>query len=181
MAANSSLFPLFFLGLASGVILLPLTAYRFVTPRWLRWVLWASGVLLLIRNLLIVRGIHAETAYAFIAMTGFTLPGVVALDQLIRHPNMTPKKLLVRWCLPLLGIAGATCWWPGIAMTVGRLIGAALVGACLLLSAKIPVPSLRRTLLILGLAYSFWTVAPVLLSELVLLILLWHAYETARA
>ena len=181
MAVGGTSSSTFLLGLASGLTLLPLTAYRNVTPGWLKWLLWAGGLLLLARYLLIAGRVNVEAAYAFIQVIGFAVPGVIALDQLIRHPNMTPKKLAVTWCLPLIVVAGATCWWPRIAIIVGRLIGAGLMGMCFFLSWKIPVPTLRRTMLILGLAYGLWAVAHVLLSELPLLLALWYAYDTASS
>lgn len=182
----------FLLGLASGLVLLPLMSYRHVSPGWLRAGLWAGGLLLLSRYLLIYGSAAANAALAFSETAGFLLPAVVALDQLIRHPGMTPKKLVITWCLPLLAVAGGICWWPAASALAVDLCGAALCAACLFLMTKIPLPALHRALFILSLSYGFWVVErvtarlhgsslPFALSELTLLIGLWYAYETAHS
>ena len=100
---------LFCLGLAVGVVLLAMAAYLTVSPRWLRWLLLASGVLAAGRYmtmaLLAVSPHPQELRWAwrcwYGTSIGLTFPSLVALDQLVRHPAMTPRKLL-QWYAPFL-------------------------------------------------------------------------------
>lgn len=100
---------LFLLGLASGVTLLSLIAYRRLSPRWLKWLLIATGCFTLSRYLTMTlfatspdpqRVWFLRPCY-FATSIGLTLPSVFAVDQLLRHPAMSPKKLL-GWCSPFL-------------------------------------------------------------------------------
>ncbi len=100
---------LFLLGLAAGLALLATTAYRRVSPTWLKWLLIALGLFTASRYVVMALFTHPEALHRFwglrrcwLATTvGLTLPSVFAVDQLLRHPAISPAKLL-RWLSPLL-------------------------------------------------------------------------------
>ena len=100
---------LFLLGLASGLALLALTSYRRISPMWLRWLLFVSGAFVISRYVTLALFTQARATQQFWALrhcwlatsVGLTLPSVIAVDQLVRHPAMTPKKLF-RWYAPFL-------------------------------------------------------------------------------
>ena len=179
----------------------------------------ASGLLLIIRYVMIM---HVMTmleqtwwldyltdmrqyTWWSVGSIGFTLPGIFAVDQLIRHPAITPKKLL-RWYLLFL-LAEATTVVITIVGTIGwsfaaqlvLLIGFAggFVGVCVLLARKVPSAPLRRALGGLALSYGYLGARVLLLfplgaalgqrwintiafsSEIAALLALWYAYETS--
>ncbi len=179
---------LFLLGLASGIGLLALTAYRRVSPHWLRWLLMASGVFVMSRYLTMALFTMEDAPVRwpllrhcwYASTVGLTLPSVMAIDQLVRHPAMTPRKLLT-WFSPFLliyagviwfgpraplvtkfwipGMGGGFHWLPGlggfwrlllIATQTVFVIG--FVAIAVSLVRRLPVPRLRRALLGLVLA-----------------------------
>ncbi|MDP3722085.1 MAG: hypothetical protein Q8R91_01120 [Candidatus Omnitrophota bacterium] len=202
---------LFFLGLAGGIALLPITAYRHVSPVWLKWLLIISGLWVMSRYPLLAlftppetpRGLWMARYGSLGSLVGFTLPSVFAIDQLVRHPAMSPQRLL-RWCAPWLTACGAVILFGDVRLaadSIGRWgmglgVGVAVVGfvgVCIILMRKIPSPPIRTALL--GLAVgssavgfngllialggrSAWSF---LSSEMLMLLALWHAYETAAA
>ena len=99
----------FLLGVAAGLTVLTMTAYRRVSPSWLKWLLLATGVLTLSRYIVMACVGAASSPDRFwswgygyyVRSIGFTLPSVMAIDQLLRHPKMSPQRLL-RWIAPLL-------------------------------------------------------------------------------
>lgn len=105
---------LFLLGLASGVALLAISSFRQVTPAWLKWALTASGLLVIARYVTLAIFTSSDAPQRFWGLRhvwfgsaiGLTFPSAFAVDQLIRHPAMTPKKLL-RWVAPFLVAYGA--------------------------------------------------------------------------
>ncbi|MBI4597675.1 MAG: hypothetical protein HY737_04645 [Candidatus Omnitrophica bacterium] len=188
---------IYLVGLASGVVLLPITSFRRLSPLWLKLLLVAAGCLLIIRYLMLglpdpVAPPMGRWSAPFVRLTGaigVTLPGIFAMDQLIRHPAMTPQKLL-RWCAPLIALDLVTCWRIPLAMLVQGAVGLGLASACAMLGGKIPVPSIRKPLAILGLAYGMWAAANLLiglataiplrwmlLAELNLMLAVWHAFD----
>ena len=194
-------FTLFLLGLASGLTLLAISAYRHVSPPWLKWLLMISGILLMSRYAMMARLVAAEglsqawipTYYWMASSIGLTLPAVFAVDQLIRHPAMTPRKLLA-WSVPLLAADGAVLFGARVVFVVVHvmfLIG--FVGICLLLTRKIPSPRIQGALRGLAVVYGYlgfdlllvtsgrWGVTPLLRSEPAVLLALWYAYETSAA
>ncbi|MBI4355611.1 MAG: hypothetical protein HY597_04085 [Candidatus Omnitrophica bacterium] len=100
---------LFFLGLAAGCVVVTLTRYEQVSPRWLRGVLMGLGGLLLARCALMAGLALSDDPQPwwvwhrlwFVTAMGLTLPAVLVIDQLLRHPALSPKKIL-RWCSPVL-------------------------------------------------------------------------------
>ena len=197
--------PAFLLGLAAGLAFLPLTAYRHVSPSWLKWLLMATGLLLI--------GRYAVTAYLYTAATvnmtavitmlvsclwlvgfiGFTLPAAFAVDQIIRHPAMTPKKLLW-WYVPLPVVVGVplVSGHHFILVMVQTVACLGFAGACLTLCRKLPSPPIRRALLGLVLAYGGlgtllilsrcllgFALVSLLYPEMAALAALWYEYETS--
>lgn len=172
---------LFLLGLASGVALLTISAYRRVSPGWLKWLLVACGALVISRYATMALFASAETPEQvwgfrhcwFASYLGLTLPSVFAIDQLLRHPAMTPKKLLA-WFSPFLLAYGALIlaadaspvadpvmgWMPKLspgwrlfASSVQGVYILGFVGISVMLIRKVPVPSIRIALLGLILAH----------------------------
>ena len=173
---------LFLLGLACGVSLLPLSYYAVASPRWLRGLLVFVGALGAGRYL-------AMAAFAVIddpqqiwfwhrlwfgSAIGLTVPGIFAVDALIRHPAMTPEKLLRR-IAPLLAVYAVLALFAQARAVPDRLMGwhielmsgwrlfaaviqavfvAGMIAMCLLLIRKIPVSSIRGALALLALAYA---------------------------
>jgi hypothetical protein len=212
---------LFLLGLAGGVSLLTLTAYRHVSPAWLRWMLFAAGLFVATRYVTMALFTSPDAPQRFgwlrpcwyATSLGLPLACVIALDQLIRHPAMTPKRLLT-WFSPFLAAYGAVIVFGAAVIVPDRVLGwtlhlqpawrAALslthtvftlgfIGLCILMSLKLPSRPIRIALafLVLGqmflgfdglvLALGRWYFRPYLFSELVMLLALWHAYETSAA
>ena len=183
---------LFLLGLACGVSLLPLSLYTGLSPRWVRWSLVLVGSLAAGRYL-------AMAAFAVIddpqriwmwhrlwfgSAIGLTLPGVFALDALVRHPAMTPKKLLRRLA-PLLAayailalfaqahpVQDRLMGWKIELEPAGRIVAAlvqaafvaGMIGVCAILIRKVPVPEIRGALALLALAYAALAVDGIVLA-----------------
>jgi hypothetical protein len=173
---------LFLLGFACGPALLAVSAYGTVSPRWVRWLLVAAGGLVIARYVVMAAFALAETPDRlwawhrlwFGSMVGLTVPGVFAIDALIRHPAMTPKKLLLRFS-PFLAAylvlamfaearpaADRLMGW-SVALTPGWRLAAGVVqsafvmgavGLCVLLIRKIPVRPIQLALGLLALAYA---------------------------
>lgn len=102
---------LFCLGLASGFVVLTCTAYRRVSPQWLKWLLIGLGGFVISRYVTLTLFTQAKAVQQFwwlrhcwlATSVGLTLPSIVAVDHLVRHPAMTPKKLF-RWYAPFLTV-----------------------------------------------------------------------------
>lgn len=183
---------LFLLGLASGLALLAITAYRRVSPIWLRWLLIAAGLLMLSRYLTMALFTHPEAPQRFWALRhcwfassiGLTLPSLFAIDQLVKHPAMTPRKLL-HWYAPFLAVYAAVIgwgpftpqpnpfggWlpmlnpaWRGVLSIVQSVFVVGFIGVCLMLMRKLPSRSIRIALLGLALSYSYLGVDGLLLA-----------------
>ena len=212
-------FYLFLLGFAAGVALLTTTSYRRVSPRWLRWLLMISGLLVMSRYVTLALFTATDAPRYFSALRpcwfatsfGLTFPSACALDQLLRHPAMTPKKLLV-WFSPFLAVYGLMLLFAGVTLAPDRLMGWTLhlgtgwqillattqgafvlgfIGISLMLMSKIPSTTIRLALLGLAagqaylgldgllLALGRWYFRPFLYSEMLMLLALWHAFETS--
>lgn len=211
---------LFWLGLATGAAWLAMSAYRFVSPRWLKWLLWASGLLVMSRYL--TMAILATSAQPpvwwllrrlwFASVVGLTFPGVVALDQLVRHPAMTPKKLLIRFSPfllayalvlllgrieleshPVIGMRPRLVGWAvGVLACAHTAFILVMLGLGFLLAKKLPSPPIRLALAGLMAAYAYlgadgvllavgrWYPWPFLYSEILALVALWLAFDTAK-
>ena len=121
---------LFLVGLASGLTLLSLTAYRRMSPRWLKWLLVGVGCFTLSRYVTMAvfasspdpqRVWFLRPCY-FATSIGLPLPSVFAVDQLLRHPAMSPKKLL-RWSSPFLIASLAAIFFSSSVPVPDRVIG----------------------------------------------------------
>ena len=177
---------LFLLGLAGGLSLLTLTSYRRVSPAWLRWLLIVSALVMFSRYVATAAFVTTTSPERlrvlrhvgwFVTLLGFIVPSVFAVDQLLRHPAMTPKKLLVRF-LPFLAAASIAApfqWWRWILHGSFALAFAAF---CVLLIRKIPSWPMRLALLGLAIGQSYLAFDG-LYAEMAMLLALWFAYETA--
>ena len=183
----------FLLGLAGGLSLLTLSSYRRVSPGWLKWLLIASVLFVFGRYVAAavfdaatppehVRILH--TCGWFTTLLGLILPSVFAVDQLLRHPVMTPKKLLVLF-LPFLAAMSTAAPFPfqrlrWIYQGVFALGFFVMIGT--LLMRKIPFPSRPIRLALLALAAGQIALALFsghLYAEMAMLLAIWFAYETA--
>ena len=174
----------FLLGLASGTALLTMSAFRRVSPRWLKWLLLFTGVLMIGRYVTLALYTTIDAPQRFpswlkhcwlFSSVGLTLPGVMAIDQLLRHPGMSPKKLLT-WFSPFLAAYTAVIlfgpltpvpdrvvgWtltlapeWTGALLVVQAAFVVGFVGICVMLVRKIPSPPIRSALVGLALAYIY--------------------------
>ena len=165
---------LFCLGLASGLTLLTITGYRRVSPRWLKWVLVASGLFVMSRYVTMAIFTRADAPQHFWMLrrcwwatsVGLTLPSVFAIDQLVRHPALSPNKIL-RWFAPFLLVYALVIlvgsshpvpdrvigWMPRLeggwrfllALTQSAFV-VTFVGFCVLLIRKLPSAPIRLPL-----------------------------------
>ncbi len=174
---------LFLLGLAGGLSLLTLTSYRRVSPTWLRWLLIASALSMFSRYVAMaaftttISPKHLRLVGWFVTLPGFILSSVFAIDQLLRHPAMTPKKLLAR--LPPFFAAWFTAapfpWWSRI---LHGIVAVAFAAICMVLIRKIPSRPIRLALLGLAVGQSYLALDG-LYAEMAMLLALWFAYETS--
>lgn len=210
---------LFLLGLASGIVLLTVTAYRAVSPRWLKWLLIASGVFVISRYVTMALFTQPDAPHRFWGLrhcwfatsVGLTLPSLFAVDQLLRHPAMTPKKLL-QWFSPFLVAYASVILFGDVSPVPDRVAGwmpqlspawrwvvsithaifvLGFLGIGAMLMRKIPSRSIRLALagLMVGHAYlgldglllvlNLWYFRPFLYSEILTLLAIWFAFDTA--
>ncbi len=183
---------LFLLGLASGITLLAMTSYRRISPTWLKWLVMATGLFVFSRYVTLALFTWPDAPQRFSALrhcwlatsVGLTLPSVVAVDQLIRHPAMTPKKLL-RWFSPFLAayaavilfgrftavpdpVAGWTLdlapGWERLVAVVQSVFVAGFLCIAGMLARKIPVTQIRVALGGLMLAQAYLGLDGILLA-----------------
>lgn len=207
---------LFLLGLAAGMGLLTLTAYRAVSPAWLRRLLTVVSMCVIARYVSLalfamlqqppLPWLLARCWYA--STVGLTLPSVVAIDQLVRHPAMTPRRLLT-WFSPFLAVYVATLLfgvvvppigepvlaapWRMVLSTTQAIFATSFIAACVLFIRKVPLLPIRIALAALAAAHTYlavdgmilaaggWYFRPYLFSEMAALLALWFAYETAAS
>ena len=120
----------FLYGLTSGIAILTITSYRHVSPWWLKGLLIASGLLVISRYLTLALFTIPDAPQRFWTWRhcwfgtslGLTFPSVVALDQLLRHPAMTPQKLLARYA-PFGAVYIAVMLFAPVASSPDRLAG----------------------------------------------------------
>lgn len=187
-------------------MVLAISGYRHASPAWLRWLLIGSGTLLVGRYTAMAVELSNFQVQHWIfdcrwiaRFVGLTLPAVFAVDQLIRHPAITPKKLLRGYAVLLsiyLAAYGLRAM-PGaeaIFFSIEFAFPFVIAGLCLMLMRNIPSPPIRRVLLILTLTYVCLGVTTpfawyyersedlyeFVFAEMIGLVALWHAFETAH-
>ena len=179
---------LFLLGLAGGLSLLTLSSYRRVSPRWLKWLLIASALFVFSRYVAIAMFAAAASPERlrllrhigwFATVLGLILPSVFAIDQLLRHPAMTPKKLLVRF-LPFLAAFFTATPFQWLRWIFHGLFALVFAVVCVLLMRQIPLRPIRLALLSLVVGQSALALNS-LYGEMAMLLALWFAYETAAS
>lgn len=210
---------LFLLGLASGLTVLTLTAYRRVSPNWLKGLLIVTGLFMMSRYLTMALFTSPEAPQRFwtlrycwfASLIGLTLPSVVVIDQLVKHPAMSPKKLLV-WLSPFLAIWAAVIlfghiiprsdpllgWtvhlstgWQWVASGAHTVFIVGFLIICVMIMLKFPSRPIRIALLGLTVGFGYLGVNGLLFAlgdssvgqslypEMVTLLAIWNAYETA--
>lgn len=174
----------YLLGFATGLALATTASYRHVSPPWLRWLLMLSGAFVMSR--------YTIRAPWILGAIGLTLPAFFAIDQLLKHPAMTPVKLL-RWYAPFATLYGLVllCRDPAVmqrlSAVVTGLFSAVLLIVGLLLVRRVPVGTIRTALLLLIVAYVGFAIDTIHMgsrpgfsyAELLVLLALWHAFETS--
>ncbi len=119
----------------------------------------------------------------FASSIGLTIPSMFAVDQLLRHPAMTPTKL-IRWCAPFLLVYAAVIlfgqvspahdalgWVPHLRgawrMVLGTTQGVFVIGfisICGFFMTKVPSQPIRIGLLGLALAQGYLALDGILLA-----------------
>ena len=177
---------LFSLGPAAGLSLLTLTSYRRVSPAWLKRVLLAGALCLFGRYAVLAMFAAAASPESlrilrvtgwFITLLALILPSIFAVDQLLRHPAMTPKKLLIR-CLPFFAAASTAAPFPWWCRILHAAFALAFVALCIALIRKIPSRPFQLALLVLAAGQSALAFGG-LYAEMAMLLVLWFAYESA--
>lgn len=170
---------LFLLGFASGLCVLVITSFRRISPTWLKLVL--TAVILLTGSRYVVMALYTNPATLhrfwflhplwFGSLIGLTLPSIFAIDQLLRHPAITPMKLmkgyfpfLIAYIAIMVFGRGAPIsdptgsWivqldsvWQWVLISTQIIFVICFISACFLLINKIPNRIIRTALLILAL------------------------------
>ncbi|MBI2104855.1 MAG: hypothetical protein HYT90_04650 [Candidatus Omnitrophica bacterium] len=184
---------LFLLGLASGAALLTASAFRRVSPPWLKGLLAASALFVVSRYVTLALFATAQSPervwgwrYCWFA-TSLALPlqSAFAVDQLVRHPAMSSKRLL-RWLAPFLLVYGAVILFADVEAMPDRVVGwslrlspawrvvlaaahglfvAGFLTVCVLLFRKIPLRPIRIALLGLALGQALLALDGLLLAR----------------
>jgi len=186
-------FRLFLLGVSAGLATLMISAYRRVSPRWLRWLLFGSGLLVVGRYLALAAQPPPHDGLGRIAdagsLIGLTLPGVFAMDQLLRHPAITPKTLL-QWYGPFAAVATTSLFFGSrhLSSLLVVVFAVGVVGGGVFVIRTFPSPAVRPALLALMLGYGALGAGALgagallplpHLPEMLTSLALWYAYDTA--
>ena len=177
---GSAVLDAFLLGFAAGLALLTLTAYRHASPAWLRWLLILLALLMAGRYaVLTLISLNAPERLVSAAFPALALSAVMAIDHVVRHPAMTPRKLL-QWVLPFLFLDGAVILLQAWRLTwiLHSLFAAGFAAVCVMLGRKIPSRPIRQALAALAAGQLLLAAAPSLYSEMLMLAALWFAYDT---
>ena len=172
---------LFLLGFAAGLAVLALTAYRRITPLWLRAALIATALFMMGRYVTLAafasvrdpQSVWILRHFWFASSVALTFPSVFAVDQLLRHPKMTPRKLLIGYS-PFLAVYASlilfgqfravpdriTGWtlelesfWPLLVSIVQSVFVLLFVGASVLFLLKVPMRAVRVALALLAFSH----------------------------
>jgi hypothetical protein len=187
---------IFCVGFACGIALLAITAYRHVSPVWLRVLLMATGLLMMGRYAVLAEFAGALSgrqwflwwSCGYIAMA---FAAVFAVDQLLRHPAMTPRKLMLGFLPFLLAYMGFILLDHDLLVKVAQgFFSVLFVGGCGFFIRKIPVLPIRIALGLLALAFGLLGMSALMpggmgwsfeVPEIFTLFCLWYAFETALA
>ena len=182
----------FLLGLASGIAVLTISAFQRVSPPWLKGLLAASGLFVISRYVALALFAAADTPERvwawrhcwFATSLALPLQSVFAVDQLLRHPAMSPKRLL-GWLAPFLIASSAVILFAGMTPVPDRIAGwslrlnpgwqrllsithglfvAGFLGISLPLMRKVPARPIRIALLGLALAQACLALDGVILA-----------------
>ena len=174
---------LFLLGLAGGFSILAISAYRRVSPKWLRWMLIVTGCFMISRYVTMALFTDSDAPNRYWALRhcwfassiSLTLPGVFAVDQLVKHPAMTPKRLL-QWFSPFAAVyasiilfgdvtpkADAIAGWMPTLSSGWRLLVTAtqsvfvlgFLGLSVMFLPKLPDRRLKRALVLLTAGFAY--------------------------
>ena len=193
---------IFLLGFSAGLCGLLLHEYVLLSPRWFRWIVTLSGLGVISRYVLLAMivitppatlgwEVRLIDAWASISLT---LPCAVAVDQLVRHPAMTPKKLLGFYapCAAALLVTFITGSNRALLAVIHGAFALAVVWFSTLLIRKLPGTSVRLALAglaaaqvvlagcrLVGLLFAL-DIRLVLLTDLLVLASIWTALKTAR-
>lgn len=185
---------LFLLGLSCGITLCAATAYRRITPSWLRLLLMACS--LFVASRYVAMALFTSPDAPSSVWVGLAVPSIFAVDQVLRHPAMTPTKLL-RWCAPLVAayaaVLGAATvspvpdafgWapqlsqpWRTLLPVIQLLFVAGFVAVNGLFIMKVPVKPVRIALLVLATAQVFLLFGG-LAAEMFAVLAVWYAFDT---
>ncbi len=210
---------LILIGVAIGSGFVAVTGYLTTSPSWLRWALLGSAILMLLRYVaMAVFALSLDPPHWafqrcwFASSIGLTFPAVVAVDHLVRHPAMTPKKLVRLYAPflaaylfvlvaapmqlgpdPVVGFAPTLLGWGRLVLSVTQSVFVlSLAWIIIQLARKLPSAPIRIALVALLAAYLYlaidgvvlaarhWYFRPFLFSEIIALLSLWWAFETAR-
>ena len=179
------------IGIASGAVFVACAGYLTASPPWIRWMLLGSAVLVLARDVaMAVSAISIDPPgwllqrCWFASSIGLTFPAVVAVDHLVRHPAMTPKKLLRLYAPflaayllvllmapmelrpdPLVGFRPVLVGWGRLALSITQtafVLG--LIWIAIQLVRKLPSSPIRAALLALVAAYAYLGIDGVILA-----------------
>lgn len=111
MSAGLTGWYLFLLGFAAGIVCLDMAVYRKVSPPWLRWTLLGLAAFVALRYVTMALFAQAEDPRRWWALrhcwlatsVGLTAPSVLVLDQLLRHPSWSARRVL-RYFTPFLAV-----------------------------------------------------------------------------
>ena len=184
----------FLLGFSVGVCLLPLAASHRASPTWIRGVVAGVTLFIMARYLAIAADLTAPgwslPLLAF-PTAGTAFVGVLAVDQLIRHPAMSPRRL-VAWCALALAahLALLAGGWRWAALALLLAFSGACGGASLVFARAIPDRRIRAALLGVGgaqvvviaaslLVLKHGQLAPTLIAAMVANLAAWQALESS--
>lgn len=182
---------LFLLGLASGLALLAMSSYRHVSPGWLRWLLLGCGLAMIFRYVCLAQFAMAAT-FDYLGsshraeLVSLMLPGIFAVDQLLRDPRMSPRILLIRTSFLFIAYA-ALLIAPAqlrrsFILLIQSIFAVGFTGWAGLIMWKVPSLPIRRALAGLVGGYAWLALSGVGLSlypEILTWLALWYAYDTA--
>ena len=171
---------LFWLGCASGITVMAGTAYRHISPAWLKWLLAATALVLLARYAALAclsltsvpEHVGVLRPLWLAAPISLLLPSAAAADLLIRHPAMTPQKLMRLLSPALIGygliivcaparlvptlaagwLVRLTGLWQALFLALQLSVSLGFVGVCVLLIRKIPLRPIQHGLALLALS-----------------------------